>query len=260
MSQRRALSRVVRVARDVASGRRTMRSIWAPRLLDAVSVLSRPLATSTADDPYHRTIEWFVEEVNRVPGRRILEIGSLESPIRPRFEGFASYTGVDVRPGRSVEVVGDAHELSALVEGPFDAVVSMSTFEHLAMPWKVVLEINEVARPGALVLVTTHPAWPPHEQPWDFWRFSASAFDALLNRHTGFEVLRASEGLPGTILPLGSERSTIGIHRLPVSMGISVVARKVGEPKPSLRWDLVAADVLDTTYPLPPPADGTARS
>ncbi len=53
------------------------------------------------------------------------------------------------------------------------------------------------------------------------------------------------------ILPLGSERSMRDVHRIPVSMGVSVVARKAGEPDPRLRWDLTAADVLATSYPAP---------
>lgn len=240
--------------RDLAAGRRTWRDVAGPRLLNAMNLLSRPLVVDTSRDPYHQTIAYFVEEANRRPMARILELGSRNAKIDPRFAGYASYVGVDIHPGPNVDVVGDIHQLSELVSGPFDVVYSISTFEHLAMPWKAVLEINKVCEQGALLLVTSHPTWPPHEQPWDFWRFSASAFEVLLNRATGFELLRCSEGLPGVIFPLGTEGSTIGIHRMRVNMGVAAVAKKIGEPDPDFRWDLTAADLLETTYPLPPAA------
>ncbi|MEP6811489.1 MAG: class I SAM-dependent methyltransferase [Actinomycetota bacterium] len=239
----------MRVAREVAGGRRTLRSVWEPRLLEAVNLLSRPLATSTTDDPYHRTIAWFLEQPEA--RERVLEVGARNSTMRARLAPTADYVGLDVHRGRDVDVAGDVHELSSIVDGPFDAVISISTFEHLAMPWQAVLEINRVCRDGALVLVTTHPAWPPHEQPWDFWRFSAAAFGVLFGAPMGFELVHATEGLPGVILPLGTEASTRTVHRIPVSMGVSIVARKIGEPDPRLRWDLTARDVLRTSYPLP---------
>ena len=43
------------------------------------------------------------------------------------------------------------------------------------------LELNKVLRVGGVIQVVTHPAWPPHELPWDFWRFPKGAFTALFN-------------------------------------------------------------------------------
>ena len=48
------------------------------------------------------------------------------------------------------------------------------------MPWKAILEINAVLAEGGLLFVATHQSWPPHELPWDFWRYSPAAFQALL--------------------------------------------------------------------------------
>jgi 2-polyprenyl-3-methyl-5-hydroxy-6-metoxy-1,4-benzoquinol methylase len=88
-----------------------------------------------------------------------------------------------------VDVVGDAHSLAAhFPPKTFDGAYSISVFEHLAMRWKVVLDLNHVLKPEAVVFVSTHPAWPTHERPWDFWRFSTDAMRVLFNPATGFDV------------------------------------------------------------------------
>ena len=138
----------------------------------------------------------------------MLELGARGTKVDPRLHGYRRYVGMDVHPGPNVDAVGDAHRLSRIVEGPFDAVYSISTFEHLAMPWQVVLEINRVLRVGGLVFTATHHTWPPHELPWDYWRYSRGAFEALFNAHTGFELVRVEEGLPGIVVPMVNEAST----------------------------------------------------
>jgi len=180
----------------------------------------------------------------------VLEIGSRGARPHAGLLGHREYVGFDIHPGPNVDVVGDAHQLSRLVEGPFDAIYAVSTFEHLAMPWKVVLEINRIAAPGALLLIQTHHTWPRHELPWDFWRFSVAAFEVLLNERTGWELLRCDESLPAIVVPLGREASMKHMQRELVPLGVSALARKTGDPDPALAWNLTAADVTPTSYPL----------
>jgi hypothetical protein len=180
-------------------------------------------------------------------------LGSYGVPVDARLKGWSEYVGVDIRPDpEHVHVVGDIHRLSSLVEGRFDAIYSFSVFEHLAMPWTAVLEINRVANVGALVCITTHPAWPPHEEPWDFWRFSPHAFDVLFNRLTGFEIIESTAGLYGVILPLDSEWATRRMQHSPTPLGVSVLARKVSDIEPDFNWSgLSASDLLTTRYMEP---------
>jgi len=145
--------------------------------------------------------------------------------------------------------VGDAHQLTEYFGSEsFDAVFSISTFEHLAMPWKAVLEINRVLKPDGLVFVATHQAFPLHEAPWDYWRFSDSAWRALFNPATGFEIL-------GTAL--GEEASVVG-HRLSAAskeldlysayLGSAVIARKTGDTH--LSWEVEPGLVYgEDSYP-----------
>jgi SAM-dependent methyltransferase len=202
-------------------------------------------------DPYHRNFDDFVARVNRIDRPRVLELGSRttehsRASVRDRFAG--EYVGVDYHPGPNVDIDGDAHTLSAhLPAAHFDAAFCISVFEHLAMPWKVALELNHVLKTGGLVFVATHPAWPPHERPWDFWRFGAEAFGVLFNAQTGFELLACDEGLPCTIVPHASADSAVALE--PANLGVSLIARKVGPPDPSLKWDVTPSTILSTQYP-----------
>ena len=90
------------------------------------------------------------------------------------------YVGTDIVAASNVHVVGDAHRLGSMFpKDEFDAVYAAYVFEHLLMPWKVVLELK---------------------QPWDFWRFSNSAWQALFNADTGFRIVDTALGEPSSIV------------------------------------------------------------
>jgi SAM-dependent methyltransferase len=218
-------------------------------LIELVGAAALPLRHKRPDDPYHAVFADFIAAANALSDYRVLELGSRGARIDPRLQGVREYVGFDIHPGPNVDVVGDVHSLSRDVEGTFDAIYAISTFEHLAMPWKAVLEINAVLAEGGLLFLATHHTWPQHELPWDFWRYSPGAFQALLNRHTGFEIVRAELGLPTLIVPMVNDVGTADVHRNPASLGVSVLARKISAPRADLRWDLTAADVLETEYP-----------
>jgi SAM-dependent methyltransferase len=218
-------------------------------LVELVGLAGLPLHRRRPDDPYHAVFDDFIALANDRGPIRVLELGARGAQVDPRLTNVSEYVGFDIHAGPNVTVTGDAHELSRLVEGPFDAIYAISTFEHLAMPWKVVLEINAVLAEGGLLCIATHQTWPPHELPWDFWRFSPAAFQALLNPHTGFEIVRAELGLPAVVVPMVRDTGMRGLHRSEASLGTSVVARKRSAPRPDLRWDLTAADVIASEYP-----------
>lgn len=127
----------------------------------------------------------------------ILEIGSrIVSPgscsKRPLFFGAESYTGFDIYPDSNTDVVGDAHKLSQYFgDRKFDAVFSLSVFEHLAMPWVVAKEINKVMKVGGISYHQSHFSWPLHEMPWDFFRFSDEGFKSLFLPSMGFETIKS---------------------------------------------------------------------
>lgn len=223
------------------------------KLLD---LLHRPFVANSDKDPYPEVFQVFRQRVEQMPSAEILEIGSrqvLTGTHRQHFTDCARYVGFDVHDGEGVDVVGDAHRLSDYFpDQRFDACFSVSVFEHLLFPWKVVLEINKVLKPGGLVYVSTHPTWPEHEAPWDFWRYPHRSFSALFNKHTGFEIVNIAEGLPCKAYSLVDAAPTRELWLYTVNQGVAVLARKVGDYDSSkLRWDIGVEEVTESVYPQP---------
>ena len=222
-------------------------------LFELFNVVLKPFRRKGQKDPYHAVFSDFLDAARQRESPRILEIGSRNVTGVTRRDLFgqdASYTGFDIVAGENVDVVGDVHKLSSSVEpDSFDLVFAVSVFEHVLMPWKAILEINRILKQGGLFYMSTHQTWPPHEKPWDFWRFSADSIPSLFNTDTGFKLVRAEEGLPCRIVSLSSDRPTSGIFRTRSNLGVAVLARKVSEPNPDLKWDVACDDVVATSYP-----------
>ena len=154
------------------------------RLLNA---MHSPYLQDEELDPHIDIHNEFKTILQSIPSPSVLEIGSRNVTginRRSNFKGCSEYTGFDIHPGEGVDVVGDIHKLSSCVRNDhYDVVYSISVFEHLLFPWKAVLEINKVMKTGGVVYIATHPVWPSHELPWDFWRFPVNGFNALFNKY-----------------------------------------------------------------------------
>ncbi len=121
----------------------------------------------------------------------LLDVGCGRRPYEEMFRGHATrYVGMD-RPRRAEDarphVVGDAEALP-FASGSVDTVLATELVEHLPRPEAFLAEAARVLRrPGALILSAPFME-PLHEEPRDFYRFTAFGLRALLGRH-GFEVV-----------------------------------------------------------------------
>ncbi|MBC8050055.1 MAG: class I SAM-dependent methyltransferase [Chitinophagales bacterium] len=193
----------------------------------------------------------FIELLKQMPGRpKMLDIGGRDRSLVDRSKSFpyADVTVVDILAGQNVDVVGDAHNLSALFEPEsFDAVYSVSVFEHLLMPWKAALEINKVLKPGGIGMIFTHQTLGMHEEPWDFWRYSAHSWDALFNAATGFEIEDRSQSMLNYILPMLYRDGKQHAERAAGFEASIVLIRKTGATE--LEWNVPLSNIIATTYP-----------
>jgi hypothetical protein len=211
------------------------------------------LRNAIAGDPFFESFGHFLAQLQTLPaGGTVLEIGSRARSAltrRQHIPAHLDYLGLDILPGPNVDLVGDAHELTALLGGRrFVAAMSFSVFEHLAMPWKVALELNHVLTPGGLIYTQTHQTWPMHEEPWDFWRFSRHSWQTLFNSATGFEIVEAVCGEPARIHACRTNPVT---RDLPGSreayLGSASIVRKISDT--TLTWPVPVAVAARDSYP-----------
>lgn len=223
-------------------------------VLASGTVVTLPLPT-TDDMRLSALQKGFLRRLREENCRRVLDLGSrARSGISRRGDieelgPDMDYWGIDVVAGENVDQVCDAHEMSAVLgRNRFDAICSHVVFEHLAMPWKVAVEMNRVLRPGGIAYISSVQTCGLHDIPWDFFRFSASAYRALFNRATGFEVLDVALGTPMHIVPF--------VHHAPFwndsekAAGFfeaEVVVRKIAET--TLDWPVPLSEVVDEAYP-----------
>jgi SAM-dependent methyltransferase len=123
----------------------------------------------------------------------VLEVGSLNvnGTIRDAFvKGeYESYIGIDMRVGKDVDVVINAHDLTTKFKADsFDLVLSVATIEHDDAFWLTQKEINTVLKKGGYyILCVPTITFHYHPYPHDYWRFTASAVVSVLFR--GYEIL-----------------------------------------------------------------------
>jgi SAM-dependent methyltransferase len=203
-----------------------------------------------ASVPTFGVYQRFLESVTAPEFHRVLDIGGRDRSQIDRREQFPAndVTVIDILPGDNVDVVGDAHSLTKyFLPDSFDAIQSISVFEHVLMPWKLVLEMNRVIRLGGLVYVHTHQALGLHDVPCDFWRFSADAWSALFNHKTGFEIVDAAMSHETFLIP---HFWRVDKRHAEKSAGFEasvVLARKTAEAV--LSWNVSPAEISNTAYP-----------
>jgi hypothetical protein len=192
----------------------------------------------------------FTKEIRSQSDARVLEIGGRDRSEIDRSTEFpgVDYTVLDIVPSGNVDVVGDAHKLSQYF-GPeeFDYVLSFSVFEHLAMPWKVAIEMNKVMKIGGQALLQAPQSCGMHDLPWDFWRFSETAWDALFNADTGFKVLHRMRDFENFILPFVIRSNTLEAEKTAGFEISQVIVQKISHT--NLQWNVDPDDVIQGKYP-----------
>lgn len=110
---------------------------------------------------------------------RVLDVGSLDvnGNIRDKFVGF-NYLGIDMRPGKNVDVDINAHDLKeTFKKGEFDLVVCFDTLEHDDQFWLTIENMKWILKTGGWLLVGTPSInHPIHRHPFDYYRFTSDSF------------------------------------------------------------------------------------
>lgn len=123
----------------------------------------------------------------------ILDFGCGSKPYLQYFAHVQKYTGLDIHKSghlhhnEQIDVYYDGKTIP-FEENHFDAVFSSEVFEHIFNLPEVLPEIHRVLKPGGKLLFTCPFAWPEHEVPYDYARYSSYGIKYLIEQH-GFKVL-----------------------------------------------------------------------
>ena len=114
-------------------------------------------------------------------GLKVLDVGSMDvnGTYKDLFVG-SEYIGLDIAPGKNVDVVAKDPYRWDFPSNTFDFVVSGSTFEHIEYPWETIAEIARVMKKDAYVYLDIPSYnWAEHRFPIDCWRVFMDGMVAL---------------------------------------------------------------------------------
>ncbi len=142
-------------------------------------------------------------------GARLLDAGAGLGPYRTLF-AHAEYVSTD---WENSPHAGDADVLASLDALPFedrsfDEVLNTQVLEHVAEPAAALAELHRVLRAGGRLWLTAPLVWELHEEPYDFYRYTAHGLAHLL-REAGFRDVRV-DPLNGYFRTLGQLLRNMG--------------------------------------------------
>ncbi|MFN3844081.1 MAG: class I SAM-dependent methyltransferase [Rehaibacterium terrae] len=127
-------------------------------------------------------------EPTEFEGKKVLEIGSryVNGSVRPfiiKFLKPKEYVGIDLEPGKFVDIVMPVEELLGKF-GPeaFDVIIAFNVLEHVK-DWRIVINnIKNVLKTNGILFISVPSiGFPYHEYPGDFWRYQLEDMEAIFS-------------------------------------------------------------------------------
>lgn len=134
-----------------------------------------------------------IKELSPSIAGNVLDFGCGSKPYEALFTNAVNYIGMDLETtghdhiDSKVDVFYDGRVLQ-FPDSHFDAVVSFEVFEHVFNLPDILKEINRVTKDAGHLLISTPFAWPEHEVPYDYARYSSFGIAHLL-KNSGYEIL-----------------------------------------------------------------------
>ena len=128
--------------------------------------------------------EFLRKQFDLIPdGSRVLSVGSggeVNGLLEERARGRSiAIVQLDIDPDRAPDVVGDICTCP-LNAAEFDVVVISEVLEHVHSPHFAMDNIRNALRPGGCLILTTPFAFPIHEAPHDYYRYTRYGLAFLL--------------------------------------------------------------------------------
>lgn len=132
-----------------------------------------------------RSIAWLAPEL----GGELLDVGCGQRPYAGYFKHVKKHLACDFDGKRGPVDFECPADRVPLPAASLDSILCTEVLEHVPAPDAVWSEFHRLLRPGGKVLLTTPFYWPPHELPYDFYRFPEQGLRRLAAM-AGFEVVK----------------------------------------------------------------------
>jgi SAM-dependent methyltransferase len=127
---------------------------------------------------------------------KVLDLGGGKNASYTRLlKGKFKITSINIDARANPTIVGDVTKPFPLPKKTFDTIISLNTLEHTFAHENAFKESFRVLKKHGRFIFTTPFLHQIHGSPDDYWRYTFSAFEKLLEKH-GF--------IPEKIIPLGT--------------------------------------------------------
>ena len=143
----------------------------------------------------YKMIEKFIGGlVPKKEGLSVCDVGSfnVNGTFRKCFPPNCSYTGIDIRSGKDVDIVlKDPHRWTELDGKQFDVVISGNTIEHVKDIYQWFREFAKIIKPdGVFFIISPRPCVKIHKYPIDCWRIMPDGMQFLVEEIAGLKMVK----------------------------------------------------------------------
>jgi SAM-dependent methyltransferase len=134
-----------------------------------------------------RLLSEYLDKTNKLS---VADIGSynVNGSNKSLFDEYSncSYTGIDIEKGPGVDIIVDLdYQWDNISSESFDVVCSTHCLEHVEMPWKILIAMDRVLKPGGYMINIAPWKWTEHKYPLDCWRILPEGMMALMSEVSG---------------------------------------------------------------------------
>lgn len=142
----------------------------------------------------HSSVRDSIMSVQGFLRNSVLDLGSGEQPYAQIVKAQAAqYVGVDVTVSdvKKPDVCGDSL-LLPFKDASFDTILCTQVLEHVRNPFDLFQQASRVLKDDGYLILTAPQAWPLHEEPYDFFRYTKYGLAELAERNR-LKVIKLEE-------------------------------------------------------------------
>lgn len=128
---------------------------------------------------------------------KVIDLGCGTAPYKRDIQKQPDfYLGVDwpdsLHSNADVDVWADLNRCLPFRDVCADTVTLFQVLEHIAEPQQLLVEINQILKPGGHLIITVPFMWHVHEAPHDYYRYTRYGLLHLLEK-SGFKKIKIIE-------------------------------------------------------------------